>query len=110
MIERLVAEPHLTRLCSEETKQSLEQRGFATAIGPEQCKHFTGCERDIQSVADGTVRISDSEIAAFDIHDQVFCMLARSQMKNGVPTTAVKMPSGISTCAAVRASVSMSSR
>jgi hypothetical protein len=37
-------------------------------------------------------------------------MLASSQMKNGVPTTAVSMPSGISTSAAVRASVSISSR
>ena len=31
-------------------------------------------------------------------------------MKKGVPTTAVRMPSGISTGAAVRASVSMTSR
>src|SRR5262249_43997075 len=110
MIERLVAEPHLAGLWSEETKQSLEQRGFATTVWPKQSKYFTGCERNIESVADRTVRIANGEIAAFDIHDQVFCMLARSQMKNGVPTTAVKIPSGISTAAAVRASVSMSSR
>jgi hypothetical protein len=37
-------------------------------------------------------------------------MPASSQMKNGVPMTAVRMPSGISTGAAVRASVSMNRR
>jgi hypothetical protein len=47
---------------------------------------------------------------AFEDHDQFFCTLASSQMKNGVPITAVKMPSGISTYAMVRASVSISSR
>src|SRR5262245_29808555 len=109
-IEQLVAEPHLARLWPEETKQSLEQRGFATTVWPEQSKHLAGGESDIESMAHGTVRIPDGEFVAFDIHDQVFCMLARSQMKNGVPATAVKMPSGISTSAAVRASVSMSSR
>ena len=60
--------------------------------------------------ADRVVWITDGEIVAFDVHDQFLCMLARSQMKNGVPTTAVRMPSGISTSAAVRARVSMTSR
>src|SRR5215471_804500 len=110
IIERLAAEPHLAGFWSEEAEQSLEQRGFATTVWPKQSKNFAGGEREVESVPDGTVRISDGEIVAFDIHDQVFCILARSQMKNGVPTTAVKMPSGISTSAAVRASVSMSSR
>src|SRR5215472_3920270 len=110
VVQRLVVEPHLPGLRSEETKQCLEQCGFAAAVWPEQSKHFASCERDIESVAHGTVWITDGESASFDIHDQLFCMLARSQMKNGVPTTAVKMPSGISTSAAVRASVSMRSR
>src|SRR5215472_6530680 len=110
IIERLVTEPYLASLWSEETKQRLEQRGFAATVWPKQSKHFAGGERDVEAVTHGTVWITDGESAAFDIHDHVFCILARSQMKNGVPTTAVKMPSGISTSAAVRASVSMSSR
>src|SRR5262249_57743383 len=110
IIERLVTEPYLARLWSEETKQRLEQRSFAATVWPKQSKHFASGERDVEAVTHGTVWITDGESAAFDIHDQVFCILARSQMKNGVPTTAVKMPSGISTSAAVRASVSMSSR
>src|SRR5262249_40691061 len=110
VIERLVVEPHLAGFWFEKTKQSLQERSFAATVWPKQSKDFAGCESDIESAADGTVLITDGEIVAFDIHDQVLCMLARSQMKNGVPTTAVKMPSGISTSAAVRASVSMSSR
>src|SRR6516165_2176073 len=68
IIERLVTEPYLASLRSEETKQRLEQRGFATTVWPEQSKHLAGCERDIESVADGTVWIADGEIVAFDIH------------------------------------------
>src|SRR5262249_3837998 len=105
-----VPEPYLARLWSEETKQRLEQRGFAATVWPKQSKHFAGGERDVEAVTHGTVWITDGKSAAFDIHDQVFCILARSQIKNGVPTTAVKMPSGSSTSAAGRASVSMSSR
>ena len=44
-------------------------------------------------------RIADGELAALEDHDQFLCTLASSQMKNGVPITAVRMPSGISTCA-----------
>jgi hypothetical protein len=54
--------------------------------------------------------LEHSRSSIFQRHDHVFCMLVRSQMKNGVPMTAVRMPSGTSTCAMVRASVSMRRR
>mgnify|MGYP001120075380 CR=1 FL=1 len=79
-------------------------------LRPEQRQHFPCRERDVESAPDCVVWVTDGEIVAFDVHDQVLCMLARSQMKNGVPTTAVRMPRGISTWAAVRARVSMTSR
>src|SRR5262245_7023874 len=109
-VERLVAEANLTGLWLEQTKQGLEQGSLAATVRPQQGQDLAGRQSDIQTAADGMVRITDCEIAALDIHDQVLCMLARSQMKNGVPMTAVRMPSGISTSAAVRASVSISSR
>ena len=56
------------------------------------------------------IAVADGEIAAGKAHDQVRCMPASSQMKNGVPMTAVRIPSGISTGAAVRARVSMKRR
>jgi len=45
-----------------------------------------------------------------EVYDQFLCALVSSQMKNGVPMTAVRMPSGISTAAAARAKVSMSNK
>ena len=109
-VEWLVAEANFAGLRLEQTKQGLEQGGLAATVRPQQGEDLTGRQSDIEPAADSMVRITDSEIAALDIHDQVLCMLARSQMKNGVPITAVRMPSGISTSAAVRASVSISSR
>src|SRR4029077_19651649 len=44
------------------------------------------------------------------IYDHVFETPASSQTKNGVPTMAVRIPSGISIAAAVRATVSITSR
>src|SRR6516164_7367149 len=43
-------------------------------------------------------------------YDHVFETPASSQTKNGVPTMAVRIPSGISIAAAVRATVSITSR
>src|SRR5262245_45848071 len=108
--QRPVAKPHLAGLRPEQAKQSLEKRGLAAAIRPQQRQHFTGRKRNVEPATDRVIRITDRKIAALDVHDQVLCMLASSQMKNGVPTTAVRMPSGISTSAAVRASVSIRSR
>src|SRR5262245_5895564 len=109
-VEWLVAETNLAGLWLEQAKQGLEQGGLAPTVRPQQGEDLTGRQSDIEAAADGMVRITDGKVAALDIHDQVLCMLARSQMKNGVPITAVRMPSGISTSAAVRASVSISSK
>jgi hypothetical protein len=57
--------------------------------------------KQIRTFAEGGGRVLDR------FHETT---LANSQMKKGVPITAVRMPSGISTCAMVRASVSMSRR
>ena len=79
-------------------------------FGPSSASTSPVGERDVEPAPDHAVAIADGEVAAFERHDHVFCTLASSQMKNGVPTTAVRMPSGISICAMVRASVSMSRR
>src|SRR5262249_40701857 len=108
--ERLFVDPHLAGLRPEQAEQGFEQCGLAAAIGAEQGEHLARRERHVEPAPDRVVGIADGEIVTGKIHDQFLCMLASSQMKNGVPTTAVSMPSGISTSAAVRASVSISSR
>ena len=108
--ERSFVEPHLAGLRLEQAEQGFEQCRLAAAVRAEQREHLAGCERHVEPAPDCVVGIADGEITAGEVHDQFLCMLASSQMKNGVPTTAVKMPSGISTSAAVRASVSISSR
>jgi hypothetical protein len=66
--------------------------------------------RDVEAATDHAIAVADGEVATGKAHDQVRCMPASSQMKNGVPMTAVRIPSGISTGAAVRARVSMKRR
>src|SRR5262245_61391819 len=94
----------------EQPKQRLEQRGLAAAVWAEQREYLALRQRHIEPATDHAVAVADGEIAPGERHDQLRCMSASSQMKNGVPMTAVRMPSGISTGAAVRASVSMNSR
>ena len=79
-------------------------------FGPEQRQHLALLERHVEGAPDHVVAVADGEVAPGEGHDHVRCMPASSQMKNGVPMTAVRMPSGISIGAAVRASVSMNSR
>ena len=79
-------------------------------FGPSSASTSPFASLDVEAGADDAVGIADGELMALEDHDQFFCTLASSQMKNGVPITAVRMPSGISTCAMVRASVSISSR
>ena len=103
-------EPHLAGLRRKQPEQGFEQRGLAAAVRPEQRQHLALCQFYVESAADHAVGIADAELMSLENHDQFFCTLASSQMKNGVPITAVRMPRGISTCAMVRASVSISSR
>ena len=65
---------------------------------------------DVEAATDHAIAVADGEIAAGKAHDHVRCMPASNQMKNGVPMTAVRIPSGISIGAAVRAIVSMKRR
>src|SRR4029077_6398874 len=110
IVERLSTEQHLASFRLKQPKQSFEQRRLAATVRSEQRQHLAGRECDVETASNRTIRISDGEVAAFYIHDQVLCMLASSQIKKGVPTTAVRIPSGISTSAAVRASVEMTSK
>src|SRR5262245_1575066 len=89
---------------------SLEQCGIAAAVRAEQRQDLTPLQRDVEAATDHAIAVADGEVAAGKAHDQVRCIPASSQMKNGVPMTAVRIPSGISTEAAVRASVSMKRR
>src|SRR5262245_1177176 len=108
--ERAVPDGYGTGARPQDAEQRLEQRGLAAAIRSEQGQHLALLKFDVEPAADHTVAVTDGEVAAGKTHDQVRCMPASSQMKNGVPMTAVRMPSGISTGAAVRASVSMNRR
>ena len=108
--ERAAVDLSLAGQRLEDAEQRLEQRGLAAAIRAEQRQHFALLERDVEPAPDHAVAVADGEIAASERHDQFLCMPASSQMKNGVPITAVRMPSGISIGAMVRASVSISSR
>src|SRR4029077_19422677 len=107
-----LAEPHLASFGREQADQRLQQGGLAAAVGAEQRQHLAGLERHIEPASDDAVTVADGELMARQDHvaDHVLETLASSKMKNGVPTKAVRMPSGISTAAAVRASVSIASR
>src|SRR5262245_15897811 len=94
----------------DQPEQRLQQRGLAAAIRPEQRQHLALRERHVEPASDHAVTVADGEVMAGEAHDQLRCMSARSQMKNGVPMTAVRIPSGTSTGATVRASVSMNRR
>src|SRR5262249_20093960 len=108
--ERASADRHIAGAGRENAEQGLEQRGLAAAVRAEQRQDLAPLQRDVEAATDHAIAVADGEIAAGKAHDQVRCMPARSQMKNGVPMTAVRMPSGISTGAAGRASVSMKRR
>src|SRR6516165_2529555 len=105
-----VIEPHFAGLGDKQAEQRLEQRGFAAAIRPEQRQYLARRQRYIEIAPDQAVAVADGKAAPFELHDQVRETLASSQMKNGVPTRAVRIPSGISIAATVRASVSITSR
>ncbi len=112
--ERLSLKQHTTALRLQEANQRLQKRGLSAPIGAEQARtspDFTPSEHLPQRVGRDSRRRDfrcDDGIASR--HDQLFRARISSRMKNGVPITAVRMPSGISTVAAVRASVSITSR
>src|SRR6185436_2336427 len=109
-IERTAINLRLAGEWLEDAEQRLEQCGLAATVRPEQREHLALLERDVEPAADHPVAVTDGEVAAGKRHDQFLCMPASSQMKNGVPITAVRMPSGISIGATVRAKVSMRRR
>ncbi len=108
--ERAAADRDLAVPGREDPEQGLEQRGLAAAVGAEQRQHLALRERHVEPAPDHAIAVADGEVAPGERHDQFRCIPASSQMKKGVPITAVRMPSGVSTGAAVRASVSMASR
>ena len=100
---------------AQQAEQGLEQRGLAGAVGAEQTDHLSGADIDADVASDGPAGIPDGETAGLDEgcnarHDQPSRPRASSQRKNGAPSSAVRMPSGISMRAMVRASVSTSSK
>src|SRR5205085_8562546 len=105
-----IANEHFTAERLEDAEKRLEQGRLAAAIGAEQSKHFPLLYAYVKAASDHTVAIADAQRTAGERHDQFRCMPASSQMKKGVPITAVRMPSGTSMGAMVRASVSMNSR
>ena len=108
--ERAPADRDLAGARRENSEQGFEQRGLAATVRAKQGQDLAPLQRDVEATTDHAIAIADGEIAAGKAHDQVRCMPASSQMKNGVPMTAVRIPSGISTGAAVRARVSMKRR
>src|SRR5262249_4980067 len=101
---------HLAGTGRENAEQGLEQCGLAAAVRAEQRQDLAPLQLDAEVATDHTIAVADGEIAAGKAHDQVRCMPASSQMKNGVPRMAVRIPGGTPAGAAVRASVSMKGR
>ncbi len=108
--KRLPVEAHLARERRQQSEQGLEQRALAATIGAEQGKYFAGGELERERASDHALAVADGQVLGLEHYDQLLWALASSQMKNGVPMTAVRIPSGISTGAAVRAKVSINSR
>jgi len=108
--ERASADRHVAGARREDAEQGLEQRGLTAAVRAEQRQDLALLQCDVEAAADHAIAVANGEIAASKAHDHVRCMSASNQMKNGVPMTAVRIPSGISTGAAVRAIVSMKRR
>ena len=108
--ERPAVEQHRAALGRQQAEQRLEQRGLAGAVGPEQADDLAGADGEVDVAADRLARVAEAEAPRLEPHAQPCRPRASSQRKNGAPTNAVRMPSGISTAAIVRASVSTSSR
>src|SRR5262245_41042414 len=102
--ERASADRHLAGTGRENAEQGLEQCGLAAAVRAEQRQDLAALQRDVEAATDHTIAVADGEVAAGKAHDQVRCIPASSQMKNGVPMQAVRITKGISTGAAVRVS------
>src|SRR6478735_2563307 len=94
----------------QKAEQGFQQGRLAAAIRPEQGKHLTRPQGQRDRPADLALWIAIGEIDGTEAHDQPPRADASSQMKKGVPITAVRMPSGVSTGPIVRASVSMIKR
>ena len=94
----------------QQTEHCLEQCCFSTAIRTEQCQRLTWRNGESDVSADRLTWIAEAEAFSRQRHDQLLRADTSSQMNTGVPITAVRIPSGISTCAALRASVSISNR
>src|SRR5262249_53782284 len=88
----------------------MPSRVLSNVVRAEQRQDLALLKCDVEAAADHAIAVANDEIAASKAHDHVRCMSASNQMKNGVPMTPVRIPSGISTGAAVRAIVSMKRR
>src|SRR5262249_38592253 len=94
-----------------QAEQGAEQCGLTRAVGAEQAKHLARRKRKRDVAGDEMAAITDGEVVRDELHGQPQepRSRARSQRKNGAPSTAVNMPSGVSTRARLRASRSTSS-
>ena len=111
VLDRLSAEPDLAAARGDQAEQRLEQRRLAGAVRAQQAQHLAARQREVDAGRDEARAVADRQRARFE-HRQLHIRRPRasSQTKTGAPRIAVSRPSGISMRAAVRATVSISTR
>ena len=101
---------HLPAERPERAENRAEQRRLAAAVGAEQRHDLAGLEPQLQAVSHRDVGVPNARSMHLEQAHQALRDRASNHRKNGAPATAVRMPSGISMAAAVRATVSAATR
>ncbi len=98
----------------QQTEDRLEQCGLALAVAPQHAQHFADADVQGDMAADDVSGITVAQILhsqPWRSHDHAGRRLKASSHKNtGVPSAAVRTPSGNSTVPIVRATVSTARR
>ena len=104
--EVLAIDRHPPALRREQAEDGLEQGGLAAAVWAEQADDLALAQAEAGIAPDRLAAIAEGQILDLEAHRQPSRPRARSHRKNGAPRKAVRMPSGTSVTAMVRASVS----
>jgi hypothetical protein len=97
---------HPAALRRDQAEDGLEQGGLAAAIGAEQADDLARAYAEAGLAPDRLAGVAEGQVVDLEGHRQPSRPRARSHRKNGAPRKAVRMPSGTSVTAMVRASVS----
>ena len=105
-----IVEHDAARLARNQPEQGLEERGLAAPVGSQQTQNLAGLQREVHRTPHRKPRIAEPQPFGPQHAHQLRRPVASSQRNTGAPTKAVRIPSGVSVSAMVRAIVSTASR